>query len=460
MDKERIQNLVDAYFDDRLNLAGREELEELLRSSEDVREVFKSVGSMEALLVQWGEEKAVSHQDKKKLVGFIHGSNRLHIARRLLLPGVGIAAMLAFSVSAWMSFNGFLPFSFRQTLAEMSYGSQASWHGNMQRPRNGRFSEGTYYLTSGFVRIDTESGATISMAAPSKFRFESSDRIHVYFGKMTARLSTEDASLNMSTDSIDIKDLGTAFGLLVESGGESSVSVFEGSVEVKNHENDVDQVMLSEGKTLKSHIEAPLQEEQESVYAENFNDLWPLALAIDDYSPLVRLMPPGPANEPLIEIQSNSVVNLFPEKQGVRLDFPVQVDLLGSGSSWPESGSLSLLGDGRSVSSFMLFFNPEKDGEEWMSRVSGEIRFGKEILGVICSHDSLSESDAWFALEGLDYTHGFGNGSRGLEDQDVIDFGYYRLAHDVIRIGEDRREIYFNFNATTLVDQVRIILED
>ncbi len=462
MKNKDIQILVDAYLDGTITADQKTELENLLRTSEVARDVFSKTADIDALLFQWGEEEALG-ADGAKASGFAHRKaeerSRFTIFRRLVAKvGIAAAMILSLGILSWYGIEWNL--DDKRSVASLTYESQLVWDDAFAKPKNGRFFDETYFLKSGFLRMNTKKGAVVSIAAPTQFQFDSPEQMQLFFGKMTARLSKEEASLKVSTDSMNIRDLGTAFGLRVDSNSESSISVFEGAVEVKKDVKSTEEYTLSEGKTLKAIGNLEFEDEKLSTNAENFNDLWPLTLGIDQYSPLVRLMPPGPVEQPLVEIQSNADVHLMPEEQGVFVDERVDLDLVSGGEQWPENAEVGILSQGQYVSSFLLFFNPVKGGDEWLNRVSGQIRFENEIVGIICMHAKLIASDSLFAVENLEYGHNYGVGSRGLESEDVVDFGYYRLAHDVVSLSEDRRSIYFNFNATTLVDQIRILVKE
>jgi len=97
-------------------------------------------------------------------------------------------------------------------------------------------------LTSGLVEIACDSGSTVVLEGPARFELSSPHRASLLRGRLTATVSkagggpqTEAADssslFTVQTPSAVVRDLGTRFGVEVDTVGKTSVHVFDGLVE-------------------------------------------------------------------------------------------------------------------------------------------------------------------------------------------------------------------------------------
>jgi hypothetical protein len=88
-------------------------------------------------------------------------------------------------------------------------------------------------LTGGLAEVTFECGAVVILQSPVKFVAESAHGASLVSGRLAARVPGPAAKFWIKTPSMNVFDLGTEFGVAVESSGASQVRVFEGSVEVE-----------------------------------------------------------------------------------------------------------------------------------------------------------------------------------------------------------------------------------
>ena len=82
----------------------------------------------------------------------------------------------------------------------------------------------------GAVEFLTTKGARVVVEAPAKVRFESSERLRVYRGKVAADVPPEATGFTVMTPNGSAVDLGTRFGVDVPAAGDAEIHVFQGEV--------------------------------------------------------------------------------------------------------------------------------------------------------------------------------------------------------------------------------------
>ena len=96
------------------------------------------------------------------------------------------------------------------------------------------FPTGVFNLKAGQATIRMSSGAEISLAGPVRGSLDSPSLLRIDAGRATVRCETDACSgFRVITPAAEMIDLGTEFGVLVESSGTSEVHVFDGVVMVR-----------------------------------------------------------------------------------------------------------------------------------------------------------------------------------------------------------------------------------
>ncbi len=102
---------------------------------------------------------------------------------------------------------------------------------------------GEYRLTEGAVVLDIPRGVDLTVEAPATFVIDSISRMTLESGRVSARVSYWGVGFVVSTAQGDIVDLGTEFGVVVESDKQSEIHVFDGEVELHAGERDEGEVL-------------------------------------------------------------------------------------------------------------------------------------------------------------------------------------------------------------------------
>jgi len=93
----------------------------------------------------------------------------------------------------------------------------------------------TYTLVSGIITIKFRNGVTMATEAPARFDIVSDFRVRLHHGRVRAFAPETGHGFVIETPDLDIEDLGTEFGVSVDSeSGSSAVHVFNGRVDLKS----------------------------------------------------------------------------------------------------------------------------------------------------------------------------------------------------------------------------------
>ena len=88
-------------------------------------------------------------------------------------------------------------------------------------------------LESGLVEIEFSSGASVVLQGPARFITSAPKNSRLDYGKLTAIVPEEAEGFVVRTPGMDVVDLGTEFGVAVETNQKTDVHVFKGVVEME-----------------------------------------------------------------------------------------------------------------------------------------------------------------------------------------------------------------------------------
>ena len=118
--------------------------------------------------------------------------------------------------------------------------------------KDGWVSGGVLELESGVAEVSFNSGARAFLEGPAKLSVASDNRAFLEFGSLTAEVSPGAAGFTVNTPRMNIVDIGTRFGVLVNEDGNTEVHVMEGIVEASRSSGHTVDVVLSEGLAIKA----------------------------------------------------------------------------------------------------------------------------------------------------------------------------------------------------------------
>ena len=106
----------------------------------------------------------------------------------------------------------------------------AHWQGT---PPVGQLPSGVSRLAAGTAEIEFDSGARIWVEGPAEFVPRASNRVDLNRGRLMAYVPRPARGFIVGTPTAELIDLGTEFGVDVDTAGKTDVHVLQGTVEVK-----------------------------------------------------------------------------------------------------------------------------------------------------------------------------------------------------------------------------------
>lgn len=237
LDEARLKQLVDAYLDQTLEPAEREELELIMMSSEQARQEFWGLVHLHATAREWAIRQTAT--------GMVDATAQcvpFDRKQRIRNWSMGIAAAAALAVGGiWLGTRPSpeIPGEFPLTkvdpvaypVAVLALAADAEWIGSTPAPGS-PLLPGMLKLAKGNVRIDFLSGAQMTLQAPAEVELVTEMRarlrdghIHVYAPPAAEGFTVE------SGDMIAV-DRGTEFGMTRSASQLASLHVLDGRVDV------------------------------------------------------------------------------------------------------------------------------------------------------------------------------------------------------------------------------------
>lgn len=212
--------LIEAYLDGSITPAQMQQLNETLLNDAEARREFTEIlnvdSALAAIAAGWNleEEKAVP-----QIIRPTPRATTWRSSPRWIAAAASIALFLLGSL--WM-----LPSNGTFATVEKAAGITDLHEGTFLHSESVQLSAGTVSLISA-------RGARIIIEAPAEFRFESSQRLHMKRGRLSADVPPAAKGFTVITPSGDAVDLGTRFGVDVPTSGAAEVHVFQGEVIAK-----------------------------------------------------------------------------------------------------------------------------------------------------------------------------------------------------------------------------------
>lgn len=148
--------------------------------------------------------------------------------------------------------------------------SNPQWHSRMTVPFEGDLYAGLYALERGTVRLVFDSGAVSTIEAPARFRIIDGKEMSLNNGAVYVEVIGPDPEFAVVTPSGIIRDLGTAFGVSVDSNGSTETVVMDGRVQVELPNVPPEQsIVLDEAKLCRISGETRQVEELRPVTGEH-----------------------------------------------------------------------------------------------------------------------------------------------------------------------------------------------
>ncbi len=116
----------------------------------------------------------------------------------------------------------------------LSADEQVRWSADSSQAKKGRLRAGEcYWLVDGRVEMALAGGVRVWVDGPAEFEPQSGERIRLQRGKLSAQVPPAGRGFTVATPLAEVIDLGTEFGVEVDTSGKTDVHVLRGEVEVK-----------------------------------------------------------------------------------------------------------------------------------------------------------------------------------------------------------------------------------
>jgi len=246
--------LIAGWLDGELDAAGRERLENWLRENPEnldqlVEASIRDQQLREAVQVF---EKRFSAEKAPLLQHF----------RRRFLPTLVAAAVVVIGLAG--AFWFFRDANHIVAVAEVTLAENVRLSNRGEVPVAGtRFATGPIVLEAGRLGLQLTSGVLLELTGPLEGELIDAMHLRLKSGRLNANVGERGKGFTVYTDAGDVIDLGTEFGIEVDSDGESRVAVFTGQVEVRPRERAKTQtprtILLSEGQAARFSVLAGLR---------------------------------------------------------------------------------------------------------------------------------------------------------------------------------------------------------
>lgn len=110
--------------------------------------------------------------------------------------------------------------------------SQARWKNEIEIARHAELRPGSMTLEQGYAQLTFKQGTQVLIQAPCTFELQSSNRMALKNGSMTADVPSQAVGFTVQTPWTKVVDYGTEFGVSTGQANGSEVHVFKGKVSV------------------------------------------------------------------------------------------------------------------------------------------------------------------------------------------------------------------------------------
>jgi len=240
-------------------------------------------------------------------------------------------------------------------------------------------------LVDGRVKINFQSGAKLALQAPAELRLLGPNSAELTSGVATVRVPGEIKGFVLITPHQRVTDLGTSFGVDVDTAGDTSISVFEGEIELEDRRRLVGGQAVALTATDESAREIPYTISQ-------FLNTWQVSFGVEQLIGDVRVATPKERQSPGLVQDSDSLL-LVPEREDVLLkrEYVVSGTEANTYRRPLRKHTVKLI-ENVQVDSFLLQYNPIRDDNGSGEQVfRGQLHFDSPIVGLILQTDLLDD---------------------------------------------------------------------
>ncbi len=222
-----MDELVQRLLDDQIEPDEMQRLARAIREDPRVRKYY--IDSLLVSAVIRRSSQVTGELSKSDLIRAISsgtdqgGSGRL--GRRFLF----VAAILALGASVLLSLYWVHQRPRGPAVGLLGGAYEAQWRG--ARPRSGEpLPAGTYDLREGAAKMDLDQGTSLLLEAPCQIELKNAGEVALRSGKLAAVVPPQAKGFRVRTRTALITDLGTEFGVIARSDGNTEAHVLKGRI--------------------------------------------------------------------------------------------------------------------------------------------------------------------------------------------------------------------------------------
>ncbi|MCC9608384.1 FecR domain-containing protein [Blastopirellula sp. JC732] len=243
--KERVDELIEKHFLGQLDDQEQAELTATLKADAAARERFRNAAMIDSELryLASGESRSKSGSRESGQMAQLGWLAAL-AASLLIVGGVYFAN--------WSPGRSHLdsahlnPTTIR-SLAQLDVGYHYRFEEGFA-PQLDQFKRGEYRLTEGAVTLAFANGVSVSVESPARFTLINAKRMELELGRARAIVPEEGHGFVIATSKLEVEDLGTEFGVVVDEAQNGELHVFAG--EVRLHEPNQPPELMEENQAI------------------------------------------------------------------------------------------------------------------------------------------------------------------------------------------------------------------
>lgn len=304
-------------------------------------------------------------------------------------------------------------------------------------------------LEAGLARIRFLDGATATLEGPAELDLLSAGEARLHRGRLTLWVPPEAVGFRVRTKAVDIIDLGTSFGVLVEEDGDTNVSVFSGQVQAAlpdTFDSDPAPQIVSQGESIRVSV-GQTSIDSVGFDADPFEKPLKVSRGIVSMEGDCRFVAQRVTGGMLPQDDSQVLFGL--ERRNFVLPEDLKVNLRPDIKD-PVASKSTPIPAGTRIHCFLGQFDPPDDAPKRNGHVARfRVTFEQPIIGIIAGGHVLKSSDRFFADQIPNLTarqRASEPPSKNPREQDTL------------ILSDDRRTIEVTARVMRNMDQTRILV--
>ncbi|MEO0413528.1 MAG: LamG-like jellyroll fold domain-containing protein [Verrucomicrobiota bacterium] len=139
-------------------------------------------------------------------------------------------------------------------IAKVSQISNSNVRSGSENPlrEDGWLKEGVIEVGAGTAEVAFNSGARVLIEGPASFSIQSQNRGFLQMGRITAEVPKAATGFTVNTPRLNVVDISTRFGVVVDENGDSEVHVMQGAVEASRTSGYSQEILVREGLAMRA----------------------------------------------------------------------------------------------------------------------------------------------------------------------------------------------------------------